>query len=104
MPHITFSNGDGGQRTLEAAEGLSVMQVAVDNGVPGIMGECGGCATCATCKVIVDAEWLARLTPPDENEISVLDGEPPEVRLSCQIKVTAATDGLIVGVPASQYR
>jgi 2Fe-2S ferredoxin len=104
MPKVTYLLCDGTQRTLDAAEGYSVMQVAVNHGVPGIVAECGGSATCATCKVTVDPPWLARLPPPDENERSLLDGEAPTVRLACQLKLTDALDGLIVHVPKSQYR
>jgi 2Fe-2S ferredoxin len=95
---------DGTRKTYDAAEGLSVMQVAVANGVPGIVAECGGSTACATCKVELDPEWLSRVPPPDESEASLLDGEPPTVRLSCQLKLGQGTDGIQVTVPKSQYR
>jgi 2Fe-2S ferredoxin len=104
MPRITYQQADGSQTTFDAAVGDSVMQVAVNHGVPGITAECGGSAACATCKVDVDPSWAARLPPADENERSLIDGEGPNVRLSCQLKLTDALDGLVVHVPGSQYR
>lgn len=105
MPRITYIDSTGTSRSFEAAEGMSVMQIAIDHKVPGIMGECAGCATCGTCKVAIDAAWAgAPLAPADENERSLLDGEDANVRLGCQIRLTPALDGLVVHVPRSQYR
>ena len=80
------------------------MQAAVNNDVPGIAGECGGCVSCATCKVHLPDAWLTMVGEPGELERSLIEDEGPNVRLSCQINVTDALDGLIVHVPASQYR
>jgi len=74
--------------------------------VRGIVGECGGSAMCATCHVYVDAAWLPRLSPPLSNELEMLECTTserlPEGRLSCQIKMHAALDGLVLRMPASQ--
>ncbi len=110
MPTVTFISHAGishagHSRTIEAAAGMTVMRAAVMNALPGIDAECGGCCACATCHVIVDPDWAARLPPPDEMERATLEliGEPtPTSRLSCQLTLTAALDGLIVRTPARQ--
>lgn len=106
MPHITFIQTDGTQQTLQSAEGLSVMQAATSAGLRGIVAECGGSAMCATCHVYVDANWLNKLPPPLSNELEMLGytaaERRPESRLSCQIKLTPAMDGLIVHMPEQQ--
>jgi 2Fe-2S ferredoxin len=96
-----------GQRTeLQVPEGHSVMQAAVAAGVRGIVGECGGSAMCATCHVYIDPAWLDRLTPALSNELEMLEctssERRPESRLSCQVKVHAALDGMVVRMPATQ--
>lgn len=106
MPKITYVDKNGTRHTLEVAKGLSVMRGAVDNSVPGILAECGGACACATCQVIVTKEWATKLPAPEAMELSMLDGaEQGETtrRLSCQITVTDALDGLVVQVPESQY-
>lgn len=105
MPKITFIESKGVARTIEAKIGASVMEAAVRNGVAGIEAECGGGASCGTCHVHVDAAWRAITGLPDSMEQAMLDfaSEPdPGSRLSCQIKVTQALDGLVVRVPAAQ--
>jgi len=106
MPQITFIRADGGRQSLEASEGVSVMQVAMGAGIPGIVAECGGSAMCATCHVYVDAAWADRLPAPLGNELEMLEctaaEREPTSRLSCQIKVTAALDGLLVRIPERQ--
>lgn len=107
MPQITYVQQDGSKDTVEAKLGSSVMQTAVGNGVNGIVAECGGNLACATCHVYVDPAFLADLVPIAEDEEDMLDctGSPREdnSRLSCQLKVTEALDGLVVSVPESQY-
>lgn len=83
------------------------MEAATANGIDGIAADCGGLLTCATCHVIVMNEFAALLPPPDGEELTMLafTAVPlePGSRLSCQIKLTAALDGLTVKLPASQY-
>ena len=106
MPDITFIRFDGTEQGLDAAEGFSVMQAATGAGVAGIVGECGGSAMCATCHVIVDAAWADKLPAALPNELEMLEctatERRPTSRLSCQIKLTAAMQGLIVRIPERQ--
>ncbi len=106
MPRAIFVQPDGSSETLEVAEGMSLMQAAADAGVPGIPGQCGGNAMCATCHVFVDESWLQHLPPADANEDGLLEGTAtprgPGSRLSCQIVMSAALDGIVVGVPTRQ--
>ena len=106
MPKITYIAFDGTETTVEAKEGMSVMQTAVNNGVDGIVAECGGACSCATCHVHVDHEWFDKLPEAQSMEKEMLDfvmSPQPTSRLSCQIKVTAELDGLVVNTPESQY-
>ena len=106
MPDITFVHPDGTEQGMEAPEGVSVMQVATGAGVDGIVAECGGQALCATCHVYVDTAWAGRLPAPLSEESEMLDCTAaerlPGSRLACQIRVTAALDGLVVRIPESQ--
>ncbi len=87
--------------------GKSLMETAAKNGIDGIAADCGGLMTCATCHVIVTEEFASLLPPPDDEELAMLAftavPREPYSRLSCQIKLTAALDGLKVFLPASQY-
>ncbi len=105
MPKVTFVSHAGQSRTIEAAAGMTVMRAAVMNAVPGIDAECGGCCACATCHVIVDPEWAGRLPAVDDMErdtLELLDEPAPTSRLSCQLQLTPALDGLVVRTPARQ--
>lgn len=105
MPKITYITHDNKQHVVDAAEGTTVMENAIKNSVPGIEAECGGACACATCHVYVDEAWQSVTGGPDIMEEDMLDFayEPKEgSRLSCQIKVTAEMDGLIVRVPERQ--
>ena len=105
MPQITYRTHDGEERTLEIAPGLSVMDGAVKNAVPGIDADCGGACACATCHVYVDEEWKDVVGPPSPMEEDMLDFASdvrPTSRLSCQIRVAPELDGLIVHVPKEQ--
>ena len=107
MPKITFIEHDGAVHTVEAEIGSTVMETALRNDVGGIVAECGGACTCATCVVHVDEAWSAIVGPPSAEEEDMLDFAfevKPTSRLSCQIKVTQALDGLIVRTPAYQGR
>lgn len=99
----TWKLADGREITLEVAEGESLMLAATQHGVPGIIGECGGSMSCATCHVVVDPAWADRAGPPGAFEEDMLDiteaGRQPTSRLSCQIRMRTALDGIVVGVP-----
>jgi 2Fe-2S ferredoxin len=107
MPKITFIEHDGTQHTVEAEVGSTVMETAVKNDINSIVAECGGGCTCATCLVHVDDAWFDVVGKPSEDEDYMLDSAfevTPTSRLSCQIQVTEAMDGLIVRTPAYQGR
>ena len=106
MPKVHLVAHDGATKTLDVAAGTSVMLAALHSNTPGIYGECGGMLTCATCHVYVDATWQSKLNPPQEDEIAMLDftaaERKPESRLSCQIEMSEALDGLVVRLPEKQ--
>ena len=105
MPKITYITHDGSRHEIDAAEGTTVMENAIKNSVPGIEAECGGACACATCHVYVDEAWQEAVGSPEIMEEDMLDfaWEPRTgSRLSCQIKVTAALDGLVVRIPEKQ--
>ena len=106
MTKITFVDHQGTARTVEAENGSTVMENAVRNAIPGIDAECGGACACATCHVYVDDAWVAATGKPEPMEEDMLDFardvKPERSRLSCQIKVTAALDGLVVHIPERQ--
>lgn len=101
MTKITFREPSGTEHVREVEDGLSVMRAAVETDVPGIKAECGGAAACATCQVRITPEWLDRVPAAEDLELSMLDDEDVEahIRLSCQIQVTPALDGLVVDLP-----
>jgi 2Fe-2S ferredoxin len=105
VPKITYIQFDGVRREVEIKAGTTVMEGAVRNGVAGVEAECGGACSCATCHVQVDTAWRERTGAPGAMERDLLDFAPhagPGSRLSCQIKVTDALDGLVVRIPESQ--
>jgi len=105
MAKITFIEQNGTEHVVEADNGLSVMEIAVKNLVPGIDADCGGACACATCHVYVDEAWLEKTGKPQPMEESMLDfaHEPKDnSRLSCQISVSDAIDGLVVKLPEFQ--
>jgi 2Fe-2S ferredoxin len=106
MAKITYQQHDGSSQTVEAQPGMTVMEAAVKNMVPGIDADCGGACACATCHVYVEAEWIDATGKRSEMEEDMLDfafDVRDSSRLSCQIKVTDALDGLIVHVPEKQF-
>jgi len=106
MPKITYIEHSGAEHVIDVKNGLSVMEGAVKNNIPGIDADCGGACACATCHVYVDAAWTDKTGSKSAMEESMLDfAENVEAnsRLSCQIKVTDALDGLIVRMPESQH-
>ena len=106
MTTITFIHPDNRSESVNAEDGASVMLAALTHGVDGIVAECGGNAVCATCHVYVDPAFVERLGPVSDDEDALLDGTAserlPNSRLSCQIKVTHALDGLVVRLPERQ--
>jgi ferredoxin, 2Fe-2S len=105
MVKITFIDADGESRTVDAEVGATVMETAIKNDIPGIEAECGGACACATCHVYVEEEWRAKTGEPSPMEEDMLDfgyDVRPNSRLSCQIKVTEALDGLVVRTPGRQ--
>jgi 2Fe-2S ferredoxin len=106
MPTVTYIEHNGTEHRIEVEEGHSVMQGAVDNNVPGIDADCGGECACATCHVYVDPTWLAKTGTQGEQEASMLSfaaTAAPNSRLSCQISMTPALDGLVVRMPEAQH-
>jgi 2Fe-2S ferredoxin len=105
MTRLSFIVHDGTRFDVEAENGSTVMENAIRNAVPGIEAECGGACACATCHVYVDDEWMAEVGEPEAMEEDMLDfayDVRPTSRLSCQIKVRDALDGLVVRVPERQ--
>ena len=106
MPKITYIEHNGKEHVIDVAAGMTVMEGAVKHNVPGIDADCGGACACATCHVYVDPAWADKTGESSGMEQSMLDFAnevEPTSRLSCQIKVTEALDGLIVRLPASQH-
>ncbi len=105
MPKVTFIQADGNSSDVNAVSGDSVMETAIDNDIHGIVAECGGACSCATCHVYVADDWLSHLPEPDALEDGMLDcviDRRANSRLSCQIRVSDAIDGIKVTVPESQ--
>ena len=106
MAKITYVEFNGTEHVVEVEPGMTVMEGAVKNGVPGIDADCGGACACATCHVHVDPTWTATTGERSELESSMLDmafDVQPSSRLSCQIRVTEDLDGLVVHMPESQH-
>jgi len=106
MPKVTFIHDDGREETVEAPVGTSLMMAAMQNSVDGIEAECGGCCMCATCHVYIEEAHLPKLAEPEELELEMLEETAAErrgnSRLSCQIPLTDALDGLVVRLPERQ--
>jgi 2Fe-2S ferredoxin len=95
--NVTFRTASGAVRTIRAAVGSTLMEAAVENEIEGIIGECGGSCACATCHVQLTGEWFDKVGPPNDMEISTLyfrARRRPTSRLSCQIVLSRALDGL----------
>jgi 2Fe-2S ferredoxin len=106
MAKITYIEHSGAEHTVDVKTGLSVMEGAIKNNVPGIDADCGGACACATCHVYVDPAFEGKTGEKSAMEESMLDfaeNVEPNSRLSCQIKVTDELDGLIVRLPESQH-
>ena len=106
MAKITYIEHDGTEHVIDVKNGLSVMEGAVKNNIPGIDADCGGACACATCHVYVDEAWQGKTGTSSAMEESMLDfaeNVEPTSRLSCQIKVSDDLDGLVVRMPESQH-
>jgi ferredoxin, 2Fe-2S len=106
MAKITYIQPDSAQQTVAGEPGMTLMETAKKHLIEGIEAECGGACACATCHVYVDEAWREAVGPPSEMEEDMLDfafDVRPNSRLSCQIKLTEALDGLIVRVPEKQF-
>ncbi|MGI4815038.1 MAG: 2Fe-2S iron-sulfur cluster-binding protein [Janthinobacterium lividum] len=106
MPVIRFIEFNGNEHAVEAPLGVSVMSVAQNNNIPGIDGDCGGLCACATCHVYVDPAWTEIVGGRGEQEDSMLTFSPilqDNSRLSCQIEVSEALDGLVLRMPEGQH-
>ncbi len=106
MSVINFVLADGSEHAIDGEVGTAVMLLAKRNELAGILAECGGACCCATCHVHIDRQWIARLPQMEEEERDMLafaEGVDDMSRLSCQIKITDALDGLIVHVPERQF-
>ena len=107
MAKITFVEHDGTKHTVEGELGSTVMETALRNQIGGVVAECGGACTCATCLVHVDEAWSEKVGKPSPEEEDMLDFAfevKPTSRLSCQLIVSEAIDGLVVHTPAYQGR
>ena len=105
MPKITFKDYQGNLKTIEVENGLSVMEGAIQNEIPGIDADCGGGIACATCHVYVEEKWFDKIQKAEEAEIYMIDMayEPKKnSRLSCQLIVSDELDGLTVTTPDQQ--
>ena len=105
MPKITYTDNKKNSKTIEVENGLTVMEGAIQNDIPGIDADCGGSMACATCHVYVEEKWLNILPEAEEAEVDMIDMafEPNKnSRLSCQLIVTDELDGMIVTTPEKQ--
>ena len=105
MAKITYVDATGNKQTIEVESGLSVMEGAIQNKIPGIDADCGGSMSCATCHVYVKDEWFNKLVKAEDAEQDMLDMafEPKKnSRLSCQLIVSDDLDGLVVTTPSKQ--
>ncbi|APO86062.1 2Fe-2S iron-sulfur cluster-binding protein [Marivivens sp. JLT3646] len=106
MAKITYIEHNGTEHSVEVKNGMTVMEGARDNGIPGIEADCGGACACSTCHVYVPAEWKDKVPGMEAMEEDMLDFayevDSDRSRLSCQIKVTDALDGLVVNLPERQ--
>ena len=105
MAKITYIEHSGKSHTIEVQNGLTVMEAAVQNNIPGIDADCGGSMACATCHVYVKEEWFNKLPKKEDGEEDMIDMayEPNKFsRLSCQLIVSDELEGLVVNLPVKQ--
>ena len=105
MQKITYQYNKGNYKTIDVENGLTVMEGAIQNDIPGIDADCGGSMACATCHVYVEEKWLDKLPKPEEAEVDMIDMafEPKKnSRLSCQLIISDELDGLKLTTPSQQ--
>ncbi len=105
MGNITFIEHNGNQHSVDIEAGKSLMQIAMDNGIPGVDADCGGECACGTCHVIIDDNWIETTGNVTEDETLMLDMTPEKAntsRLSCQIPTSEAMNGMVVRLPEFQ--
>ena len=105
MTKITYKDYQGNSKTINVDNGLSVMEGAIQNEIPGIDADCGGAMACATCHVYVKDEWFSKIPKAEDAEVDMIDMayEPKKnSRLSCQIIISDELDGLIINIPSKQ--
>jgi len=105
MTTIVFIDPQGVEHAVEAPAGRSFMQIAIDNGVPGILGDCGGACSCATCHGYVDPAFMEQLPGRTETEQFMLEGVPDlrdNSRLCCQLRMKPELEGLRIQLPDEQ--
>ena len=105
MPKINYKDNQGNCKTIEVENGLSVMEGAIQNDIPGIDADCGGSMACATCHVYVEEKWLDKLPKAEDAEVDMIDmayEQKKNSRLSCQLIVTDELEGLTVTTPEKQ--
>ena len=106
MIKVTYIEFNGTERTVQVEEGVSLMEAAVSNLVPGIDGDCGGVCACATCHVHVDPTWIDKLPAMESLEDAMLnltEGRDAHSRLACQIKAVPDLDGIVLRTPIGQH-
>ena len=107
MTTVTYIEANGAEHGVAVADGETVMRGALNEGIEGIIGECGGGLACATCHCYVDEAWADKLPAPSQDELDMLEctasERKPTSRLSCQITIDPALDGLVVRLPEAQY-
>ena len=106
MPKITYKDSSGRSKTIDVENGLTVMEGAIQNEIPGIDADCGGSMACATCHVYVEEKWFNKLPKAEDAEVDMIDMafEPKKnSRLSCQIIVGDELEGLVVTTPEKQF-
>ena len=105
MPKVTYIEHNGTAHTVDVEKGLSIMEGAIQNGVPGIDADCGGACACATCHVYVEEKWLDKLPKAEDADVDMIDmaHEPKKNRrLSCQLIVSDELEGLTIKTPDKQ--
>jgi 2Fe-2S ferredoxin len=105
MVKVTYIAHDGTETVVDVAVGMTLMEGAIQNGVEGIEAVCGGNCYCGTCRIYVANDWLAKLNPPQEEELAMIEAageDDPNARLACQIVTQENLDGIIVRTPEFQ--
>ena len=106
MAKITFVEHDGTEHVLEGEDGVTLMELAIKNSLPGIDADCGGACACATCHIYIRDDWMDRVGKAVDMEQDMLDfafDVKDNSRLSCQVKVHGSIDGLMVDLPEKQF-